>query len=428
MTISVAHAGPGNGFTPEQTAAVMAELVAILASESFSSSKRCCDFIEFAVKRALAGDYESLTERFLGVELFGKAVDYETSTDSVVRVRANDVRRRLSQFYSSQRSPSPVRIELVAGRYIPEFHWQRGEPAEKAAEAGPAPDSHASAGALLAHETETAPSASGKTIWRTSAFRWGLALALVVTAATLVLTLRPRESNFDRFWKPVIDSPSLPVLDLPTTDTYQATELFSQAHPANSFKFGPNDLQALHNWHESLPILQATLSVAIALARKGKSPIVRVGTDLSPDEVHGHPIIAIGSFSNPWVEHDVAGLRFTFDRGSSNNEAPRIRDAFNSNRSWVLYQIFPAPQSKDYAIVTRTFDPVTHEVFVSLAGLHTFGNQIAGEFVSQDSSWDAVAAHAPSGWERMNLQVVLEADVVGITPGTPRILAVYCWR
>src|ERR1700734_2679544 len=103
MTVPLTHAA-SRILTPEQTAAVLAELTAILASDSFSSSKRCRDFLDFVVKRALAGDFESLTERFLGAELFGRAIDYETATDSIVRVRATDVRRRLSQYYSGQRS------------------------------------------------------------------------------------------------------------------------------------------------------------------------------------------------------------------------------------------------------------------------------------------------------------------------------------
>src|SRR6202035_2009751 len=101
-----------------------------LASDVFSSSKRCRDFLELVVKRALAGDYESLTERFLGVELFGRAVDYETATDSIVRVRANDVRRRLGQYYSGKRSATPVRIDLIPGGYIPEFHWMLEDKAD----------------------------------------------------------------------------------------------------------------------------------------------------------------------------------------------------------------------------------------------------------------------------------------------------------
>jgi len=73
MTLSLARA-LSRSPSKEQAAAVMAELSAILASDSFSSSNRCRDFLEFVVKRALAGDYESLTERFLGVELFGMAL------------------------------------------------------------------------------------------------------------------------------------------------------------------------------------------------------------------------------------------------------------------------------------------------------------------------------------------------------------------
>src|SRR4051812_3813194 len=101
--------------TSAQAGLIRAELKAILASDSFLSSKRCQDFLEFVVERALAGDYDSLTERFLGVELFGRAIDYETATDSIVRVRASDVRRRLAQYYSSTRSASPAKIGLVAG-------------------------------------------------------------------------------------------------------------------------------------------------------------------------------------------------------------------------------------------------------------------------------------------------------------------------
>jgi hypothetical protein len=71
---------------------------------------------------------------------------------------------------------------------------------------------------------------------------------------------------------------------------------------------------------------------------------------------------------------------------------------------------------------------VTREPFLSLAGLHSFGNQIAAEFVAQDSSWNAVARQAPAGWEKMNLQVVLEASIVGTTPGSPRIVAIYFWK
>ena len=421
---------------------ILAELAAILSSESFSSSKRCRDFLEFVVKRTLAGDQAGLTERFLGVELFGRSVDYETSTDAVVRVRANDVRRRLAQYGSTRKSATPIRIELIAGGYIPEFHCAQQEAihpvAIDQAIQSASPSSVPSGTQIAPVEPPVVPyvdeqASAAVRPWQHLPIFWmGVALAVTVVAVFMTLLLRPRVTNFDRFWRPVMHASSAPVLNLPTSDTFQlepdAMTRFQQTGPGQPFTVAPGEMQSFHNWHVSLPVLQATLSVALAMERKGVLPLIRVGTDLRRDEVEGHPIIAIGSFSNPWTEQNVAGLRFTFDRGASDKQAPRIRDSQNPQRMWSLTHLYPDPQTKDYAIVTRTFDPVTHEPFVSLAGLHSFGNQIAADFVSQESSWDQIASRAPSGWQQMNLQIVLEADIIGTTASSPRILDVYFWR
>lgn len=116
------------GLTADQEASVRRELDAILSGSSFTGSGRCSEFLEFVVTRSLAGDYELLNERFLGVELFGKSVDYETATDSVVRVRATDVRHRLARHYSEQQSTTGVTIGMASGTYIPEFNWSTSEP------------------------------------------------------------------------------------------------------------------------------------------------------------------------------------------------------------------------------------------------------------------------------------------------------------
>src|ERR1700744_1984018 len=118
--------------SPERIAAVKTELNAILRSSYFSGSKRCQDFLEFIVHQALDGNYEYLTERFLGAELFGRPINYETGTDSIVRGRANDVRRRLAQYYSDSQSGSRVVIDLVSGNYVPEFHWREPKIADAA--------------------------------------------------------------------------------------------------------------------------------------------------------------------------------------------------------------------------------------------------------------------------------------------------------
>lgn len=433
MTLIV-NRTPACQLSSGQVDEVRAALTSVLESESFATSRRCRDFLACVVELTLAGDYESLTERFLGVKLFGRSVDYETATDSIVRVRANDVRRRLTQYYSTSSSEVKVRIEIPAGGYVPEFQWHTN----------PAPDDTAKLAALPTDEWNLSAPAAGVSVnaaptrrWWSSqaAFLWG-SVALLAICVAMFMSLRVRhQNNFDAFWRPVLDAPGQPVLNLPTTDTFQLTMNSERTltplrnlQPGQSLKLELGDFIGFHDWHVSLPVLQATLSVALALDHKGKTPLVRIGTDLRRDELRGHPVIAIGSFSNPWTEATVSGLRFTFDRGASDTGAPRIRDAQNPQRSWELFHTYPAPQDKDYAIITRTFDPETREPFVSLAGLHSFGNQIAGEFVSQESSWNEVARRAPSGWQKMNLQILLEADIVGTTPGSPKIVDVYFWK
>lgn len=418
--------------------AIRAELAAILRSDTFSSSKRCQDFLKFVVEHALAEDFEGLTERFLGVELFGRAVDYETATDSIVRVRANDVRRRLGQYYAGRAANGPTRIDLLAGGYVPEFHWNSPEVSvafpEGSYGAAQRADWALADVPQLSAALAGVPKAKGIRK-HVALLTWSILAVAVLCASVVMLSLKSHRSNFDRFWRPVLDEPGAPVLSLPSTDTFQLNldsmrtlNRLGQLKPGESLKLESSDVIPFHDWHVSIPVVQATLSVALAMERKGKIPLVRIGTDLRRDELRGHPIIAIGSFSNPWTEQNDSGLRFTFSRGASDREAPRILDSLDPHRSWSLPHTYPGPQSKDYAIVTRTFDPITHEPFVSLAGLHSFGNQTAGEFVSQDSSWNEVASMAPSGWENMNLQVVLETKIVGTTPSSPKIVAVYFWK
>ena len=439
MAVPTAHAISRKP-TEEQAAVIRAQLAAILASDSFSSSKRCQNFLEFVVEHALAGDFDSLTERFLGVELFGRAVDYETATDSIVRVRANDVRRRLAQYYSSQGSTPPARIDLIAGGYVPEFHWRSKDEAEPTARLPKlSTDALNLPPNLVADRNPEPESRAARSRFKigvgTKTLLCTCTAALVIVVALLALGVRLHRSNFDRFWQPVVDASSQPVLNLPTTDTMQLAldplrtlNALNQLTPGETLNLRREDVIAYHDWHVSMPVVQATLSVVMALQRMGKTPLVRIGTDMRRDELRGHPIIAIGSFSNPWTQQNVSGLRFTFDRGAGDREEPRIRDSQNPARTWSLAHTYPELQTKDYAIVTRTFDPVTREPFVSLAGLHSFGNQTAGEFVAQESSWNEVARRAPPGWAKMNMQVLLETNLVGTTPSSPRIVDVYFWK
>jgi len=92
----------------------------ILAGEEFCSSRRSSELLRHIVERALTGDVESLKERLLGMDIFHRRSDYDTSSDAIVRVTASDVRRRLANFYT-EHSAQPIRISLPLGSYVPDF-------------------------------------------------------------------------------------------------------------------------------------------------------------------------------------------------------------------------------------------------------------------------------------------------------------------
>ena len=101
--------------------AIEMELISILNGPGFRSSPRSCAFLRFVTEETLAGREESLKERTIGVVVLKRDPGYDTGSDAGVRVRANDVRKRLSAHYEKFPSKAGFRIELPAGSYVPRF-------------------------------------------------------------------------------------------------------------------------------------------------------------------------------------------------------------------------------------------------------------------------------------------------------------------
>src|ERR1700735_24811 len=92
-------------FTADDQAKIREELAYLLGTSHFTGSKRYPAFLKWVVEATLAGRSSDLKERTIGVELFGKRPDYDTSSDTIVRFTAGEVRKRLVLAYlQSERS------------------------------------------------------------------------------------------------------------------------------------------------------------------------------------------------------------------------------------------------------------------------------------------------------------------------------------
>jgi hypothetical protein len=100
---------------------VEAEMESICNSTAFKTSRKCREFLRYVVQVTLSGRGDSLKERSIGIDLMGCDLSYDPSTDARVRVRAKEVRQRLTAFYATQTGFRECRISLPVGAYVPEF-------------------------------------------------------------------------------------------------------------------------------------------------------------------------------------------------------------------------------------------------------------------------------------------------------------------
>jgi hypothetical protein len=400
------------GLGPERAAAVRTELNSILKSHYFSGSKRCQDFLEFIVQQALDGNYEYLTERFLGAELFGRPINYETGTDSIVRVRANDVRRRLVQYYSDGHGGSQVVIELVSGNYVPEFHWQEPKAAGAAPEVvtphAPAMPSEAS------HQESIATLPAVASGHDARPHRWQI-LAGVITISLILGSCAGwwlRERALDRSLYPLKYEPSLsslwsPFVDSPSheTDVVVSDASFQLLEDIEKRTFSLNDYlnrsylsqvasQSSDSNLQSFVTLIASKNFGnssefrlaqrmMAFERIGNRMHIYNARDYSSALAGQDNLILIGSqYSNPWQQLFEGRLNFKenppgVDPGSVINSSPKAGEN----------AIYSPTYSAGYCVVAYLPNPDRGTKALLIEGTSSEATEAGGDFLLSEDEF-----------------------------------------
>jgi hypothetical protein len=108
-------------FGPPQPAAVLEALEDVCASRVFSHSERMIRFLRFVVERKLAGEHQDIREFVIGMEVFDRARDYDPKIDTIVRVEARRLRKKLEAYYAGPGAGDQVRIDVPRPGYAPVF-------------------------------------------------------------------------------------------------------------------------------------------------------------------------------------------------------------------------------------------------------------------------------------------------------------------
>jgi hypothetical protein len=96
------------------------EYEAILSSALFAGETNSRRFLKFVCDRHFAG-IQHVSEYEIAVEALGRRTDFDPALDSIVRVEAHRVRKRLKEFYDQEGAKHSLRLILPLGSYLPQF-------------------------------------------------------------------------------------------------------------------------------------------------------------------------------------------------------------------------------------------------------------------------------------------------------------------
>ena len=463
-TLTNVHGGPNISdihslpLPPEE---IRQHLDMILAGDEFSSSRRSSELLRHIVERALAGDTQSLKERLLGVDIFLRRSDYDTSTDAIVRVTASDVRRRLANFYSEHAAAS-MRISLPLGSYVPDFIplVARENVAEiQKPEENLGRTARTTAPVRVAEEVVAAPVEAQ----RPHSFRMPLPLTLCLT---VVLALgagwwlrgafHGRDSSPDdgqyAFYKDLLG----PIGDKAKDDTQIALSnphvllYLGLTKPGPQLKDNPKDVPVPENmaavFNQTANDSQATFpfhhifvdttnytgfgeaTAAFGMARllqaTGRSARLTAARFLNWDSARQEQLVILGApHESAFVQSTLSAANFTIGYDSIHNNHPLPGEPADYSK------LGHGGELEDYGLIWMTKSPAGTRILV-LAGLSSAGTAGVGEFFSdpermrpiyQQLKSKSKTGKFPESWQVLLRIETREYVPVKVSPVTVRI-------
>lgn len=105
-----------------------AELDAVLNSGWFAHAPGLAQFLSYVGSKWLAGEANHIKEYNIAVEALGRPADFDQKRDSIVRVEAHRLRKRLRQYYEADGAGHALQILIPPGQYVPQFVYREDAP------------------------------------------------------------------------------------------------------------------------------------------------------------------------------------------------------------------------------------------------------------------------------------------------------------
>ncbi len=296
---------------------VQSELDRIIASRVFRSSNRCQTFLRYVVSKTLEGDSKLLKERTLAVHVFGRDATEDLSEDSIVRVGAREVRKRLAQYYIDEGASDPLRIELPAGSYVPSFQPH-------------VPAATTDLETELPHEPAKPdlPALPRRIQFDRKVWILGATILLACLAAIVWRAMSGPPAAFEAFWQPafqekaplmiaiahpIVYQPSLRAQQLDRNRNGSPTPPVQRRINVSPDLLNGSDFVPAVNQYVGLGDAQAALRISSLFAQHHAGSRVRLASRMDFNDLRGSGTVLIGAYTNRWTMDLTKNMRYSFD-------------------------------------------------------------------------------------------------------------------
>lgn len=418
---------PWTPASEEDITKVRRQLERILEDPHFKGSKRYTRFLRFIVEEALSGNSDGIKERSLGIAVFDRPLDYDTYSDSIVRVAASEVRKRIAQYYDTPGHDHELRIGLPSGSYTPEFRL--GRPHASGVTTVHADDGLRTLESELESGTEgtskKGESEGGRFLnRRTSIYLLILAAACVGAALLGRVALRTStETNtLSALWGPVVEKTDSVVICVGqiSSQTPRAASGAAQASTPTETGVSPDILLVRDAASAS--------QVSAVLGRMGGNPRMLGATSTNFTDLQVTSGVFIGGFNNPWTLRLQAPLRYQFIRNATDQTFEIVDTKHPDSRLYQIDKTKPYSKStQDYGIVARFLSPTTERETVIIAGIGANGTLAATSMATDERFFGEFVRSAGKNAAKKNIEILVTTQIIDNHTGPPKVLDVQYW-
>ena len=167
------------------------EVDMVLRSGIFEKAPRLERFFLYICRLHFEGRADEIKEYSIALEALGRSPEFDPKKDSIVRVEAHRLRKRLEEYYCTAGSTDPVHIIIPNGQYRPHFVVQnRPSPVEQLVPAAIVVVSESGTPDPNQLATTAATAGNSQFRWWKRSWPWLLLLAVLISASAVAYTWR----------------------------------------------------------------------------------------------------------------------------------------------------------------------------------------------------------------------------------------------